>query len=579
MNNKHGSVGSNALRGLNYTYLFAAAAFATSHAHAQSTLITISGNSAGARYGSSVADGFDINADGVTDVVAGNPGGAGGSLTIARSGVNGGLLWSKAGGNGSATARIGDSNGDGVPDLCIGDPSAASLGAVNVISGANGNAIFTINGKVTYSGFPLCTPGYSNVVLGTSLGYVGDINADGKGDFAAGDPGLTTAKCNGGGLGYTPFDGAVFVFSGANGAILQYHPGAAVNQRMGTSVAGIGDVNLDGIPDVAGLDVTGAVFVWSGKTAAQIYKITGFAQDFQGTANQALSGVSDANLDGISDFAAGASIVTNAGVATGKAAVCSGANGAALQTWFGDAAGDRFGWAVAALGDINNDGRPDAAVGAPQNSANSGYVRIFSCADGSIIYTLPGTAANEQSGFALRSSGDVDLDGFLDITIGAPLADLNFTDSGSARVVSLVPAGIAFFGFGVAGCAGQHLASAANSPKIGNPAFSVTCSKAPPNALGLLLASALPDMSGPDSFGLGIPMYADIINTSIWASADTEAGPLGYAIDTFSLPYDPSLIGMGITFQYIWLWSPQVCSPTASGLSDSNAVQATVLGP
>ncbi|MCI0406143.1 MAG: integrin alpha [candidate division Zixibacteria bacterium] len=76
-----------------------------------------------------------------------------------------------------------------------------------------------------------------NDVLGISVAVVGDVNGDGKADFIIGAPGT---------VGYT---GSAYVYSGASGALLYQKNGAAVNDFLGNSVAGAGDVNGDGKAD------------------------------------------------------------------------------------------------------------------------------------------------------------------------------------------------------------------------------------------------------------------------------------------------------------------------------------------
>jgi len=100
--------------------------------------------------------------------------------------------------------------------------------------------------------------------------------------------------------------------------------------------------------------------------------------------------------------------------------------------------GDYFGYSAAALGDVNGDDVGDFAVGAHQNEndmprpaplAGAGYVRVFSGADGSELYTLRPSGgakidgADDHFGHACAALGDLDGDGASEIAVGAYLFD------------------------------------------------------------------------------------------------------------------------------------------------------------
>ena len=56
----------------------------------------------------------------------------------------------------------------------------------------------------------------------------------------------------------------------------------------------------------------------------------------------------------------------------------------------------------------------------------------LSSLNGTNGFRLDGVAAGDASGFSVASAGDVNGDGYADLIIGANLADLNGTDSGSS---------------------------------------------------------------------------------------------------------------------------------------------------
>src|SRR6266545_3813341 len=88
-----------------------------------------------------------------------------------------------------------------------------------------------------------------------------------------------------------------------------------------------------------------------------------------------------------------------------------------------------FGAALAGVGDVDGDGVPDLGVGEPsQNVAgqdNQGRVFVFSGATGARLRTLgnPDPQALARFGFALAGVGDVDGDGVPDLAVGAPVQE------------------------------------------------------------------------------------------------------------------------------------------------------------
>ena len=62
-----------------------------------------------------------------------------------------------------------------------------------------------------------------------------------------------------------------------------------------------------------------------------------------------------------------------------------------IDTIYGDDVSDRFGEAVAFVGDLNHDGMADFAVGAPGDDdagSNSGSVRVYSGFDRSVLFII-----------------------------------------------------------------------------------------------------------------------------------------------------------------------------------------------
>ncbi|MCA8948053.1 MAG: FG-GAP repeat protein [Planctomycetes bacterium] len=193
------------------------------------------------------------------------------------------------------------------------------------------------------------------------------------------------------------------------------------NSAFGAEIVGLGDVNGDGFGDFAVASPTlGRVDVYSGNGGALLHVLSGNPADRFG---EAVGAAGDVNGDGFADV-----IVGSPGTAgnTGAATVYSGSNGAVLYSWTGAAAGDLFGHAVAGFGDQNRDGYGDVVVGAPGNDAvglDAGCANTFSGRDGSSLTTLHGLAAGDEFGFAVAAAGDVARTGTQDLLVGAPGAD------------------------------------------------------------------------------------------------------------------------------------------------------------
>jgi hypothetical protein len=213
--------------------------------------------------------------------------------------------------------------------------------------------------------------------------------------------------------------------------------GALTEELLGVSVRSIGDVNHDGVtdfivgaatgfPNVIADAPGGLVRVYSGKDGTLLYTLRGAsAGDSFGWS---VSGIGDVNKDGCDDFIVGAPFGTQGAPSSGYAKVFSGCDGSVLP--YNDLAGDtaeaQFGWSVSGAGDVNGDGFPDFIVGAPGDSTNgteSGTVKVFSGRDGSVLYVLRGSAAGAFFGGSVSSVGDVNQDEFPDFIVGANGAD------------------------------------------------------------------------------------------------------------------------------------------------------------
>jgi hypothetical protein len=276
---------------------------------------------------------------------------------------------------------------------------------------------------------------------GRSVASAGDVNRDGKADFIVGAFNAAPRDLNGSGAG------AASVYSGANGTLLYQKSGAVAGDLFGFSVAGAGDVNGDGFSDfIVGAHASdggaGAAFVYSGATGALLYEKHGVAGDLLG---YSVASAGDVNGDGKSDFIVGAPFASPGGFSffnAGSVYVYSGATGAVLYQKDGAAAGDLQGYCVGSAGDVNNDGKADFIIGAPQAHIGSfvnnvGAAYVYSGADGALLYEKDGAATGDLFGTSVASAGDVNGDSRNDFIVGCNnAAPGGRTSAGSAFIYS-----------------------------------------------------------------------------------------------------------------------------------------------
>ena len=197
--------------------------------------------------------------------------------------------------------------------------------------------------------------------------------------------------------------------------------GPAPFATLGRSLDAAGDVNGDGLPDWIAGSSDGAR-VHSGVDGALLHDFP--APPGNTLFGWAVAGAGDIDRDGFADLLVGAQLDDWSFPSAGRAWLLSGANGGVIRTHDGGAPSAFFGSSLAGLPDVDGDGQPDYAVGAPGERA----VRVYSGSDGGLVVALFGP----ELGFGcdIDSAGDVDGDGIGDIIVG-------FLESGGgARVLS-----------------------------------------------------------------------------------------------------------------------------------------------
>ncbi|MCC6675751.1 MAG: VCBS repeat-containing protein [Phycisphaerales bacterium] len=264
----------------------------------------------------------------------------------------------------------------------------AAAGSARVYSGVDGSLLFAV---------PSGVMGDVGDEIGYSVATGPDADGDGIGDFIVGAP----ARFN------DLVPGRVYVCSGVDGTVIRTLSAVDGRDRFGESTALPGDLDGDALADpVVGnpddrqvAPGVGSLTAWSSADGVRLWRALG-GQGSEAFAST-IAAVGDADFDGRADIIVGIPGRSRHGPGTGGARLYSGATGATINTVDGRAAGDRMGATVAALGDIDGDGRGDFAAGAPGADAgaiDAGQVRILGAAGLRRLADFSGASPSDAAG-------------------------------------------------------------------------------------------------------------------------------------------------------------------------------------
>lgn len=306
----------------------------------------------------------DLDGDALADVIVSAPSAEIENEThgvlSARSPKSGDVIWRRIAAReevlGWDMDLAGDQNGDGKVDLFAGAPGGEGGGHVYLVSGKDGAILRTYEPATPHPSF------------GWYVASTDDFDADGHRDLVVGN--LQA------GLADDVPPSEVFLLSAVQGTVLQRWTEQDKHRAFGEVVAGIGDLDGDGHGEIAIASSRtaypinpqpGDVQIFSGIGGKELRRWTGKQPGER--YGRMVTSAGDVDGDGIDDVAVGAPHHQVGDMPkAGRAEVRSGKTGAVLAEWFGEEANSWFGWHIRRAPDPDGKGRPALLIGTLMHS-------------------------------------------------------------------------------------------------------------------------------------------------------------------------------------------------------------------
>jgi hypothetical protein len=444
----------------------------------------LTGEGSGDYAGHSVSSAGDVDGDGLDDVLIGaseeSTGGsaAGAAYLVFAASLQGSteidlgdadikIIGQSSSEAGVSVSSAGDLDGDGLDDLLVGAEGTddtyvllgSSLGSASELI-MDEDADYVLSGEA------------GGDYAGTSVSSAGDVDGDGLADILVGAP----VENSGGSVA-----GATYLVLGSSlGSTVQISLadadykfiGDSDYDYSGTSVSGAGDVDGDGLDDIlvgAPGDTTaadygagsggysaGAVYVILGSSLGSSWEVDLSTADYKlvavheyGSLGQSVASAGDVDGDGLDDIVMGAYGVEQTYLLLGSSL------GSTSEIHLADAdltlngSGDRSGYAVDGVGDVDGDGLDDLFISGYGETSVDDYkggaylVLASTIHDGGATldlkteadYHFGGETSGDRAGVSAAGAGDVDGDGLADLLVGAWGEDSGGSWSGSAYLL------------------------------------------------------------------------------------------------------------------------------------------------
>lgn len=321
------------------------------------------------------------------------------------------------------------------------------------------------------------------------------------------------------------------------------------NGYFGSSIANIGDINNDGVEDLA-VGAIGAkrIYILKMDTNGTIKSKVELGVGLGGLPINldslgfgiSVANIGDINNDGINDLAIGCNNSSDGGnantgaiyiITLNSSGTASSYTKISKTTGFGSGglpinAGAYFGSSIDTIGDLNNDGIVDLVVGShfdlagttgvvkgsawvlflDSNHTIANYYRI---SDGVPNFNSSQTS-NNAFGVSVIGIGDEDGDGIEDIAVGACWDDDGYTDAGAFYIIRLLTNG--------------HVKS---FKKISNNNFTASSPFSHNTAFSLKLINDI-DGNGVKDYVLGQYRYGGDLGAIIFVMMDSLNNPIDY---------------------------------------------------